>query len=695
MKQKILILAASLLAPLATLHAAAKPNIIIILADDTGFSDLGCYGGEIDTPNLDALAAAGLRFRQFYNNGRCSPSRASLLTGLESAKVGFAAGTLAGWNREIPVPAYRARLPYDVPLLPELLKGAGYRTFMSGKWHLGGSLMKLRPNMETQWRNTHPGWELTEEEVEADFNALPIQRGFDRFFGIYHGETHQFLIPSSAYSGAPAATTLDGHAYNEDNQGAVISASREYSMRCYYTNTTSYPFHPANGQTGMAWLASDGKTDKAIEMIGEALAADDPFFLYLSFQSPHAPLQAPQDLVDKYTQRYSDLAGVERDRVQRLIEKGIFPADTPFQPYYSGGRVISTEQREKIVTMSAIHAAMTENMDMNIGRVVAAVKNAGAWDNTFIVFLSDNGAAAAVGDLFNKPYRGAKALLWEGGIKTPCIITWPGRIEPGTITDTIGWIGDLFPTSLEIAGVPYPSSFRGRETRPLDGRSLLPALQGESMAPPTHLFFNDKGQQGVIQNGRWKMLIEPGWYADTSKTPSIVYELYDLKKDPAETKNLAAYFNISFDEAPGEIGVLPFDITSWLGMQPDGSPNGLAIGNVSTNEIVFTHPINQEMDAAIDGFYEWSPNLRDWYKLDGNDGPLGGVRMLGASQTFGETTTVTVTPSQQVDALFFRARVTDYLELGRHLTIWSEEWQEDSGIMDFGELLLMYPQAQQ
>jgi arylsulfatase A-like enzyme len=193
------------------LHADDRPNIIVILTDDSGYSDLGCYGGEIDTPNLNQLAAQGLRFKNFYNNGRCSPSRASLLTGLDSAKVGFGAGTLGGWNREIQLPAYRARLPANLPTIAELLKIAGYHTMMTGKWHLGGSLVKAGQNRQMLWRKQHPGWELTSEEMEGDFNALPAQRGFDEFFGLIEGETHQFFTPK------------DHHEYLE----------KTYHMHCY------------------------------------------------------------------------------------------------------------------------------------------------------------------------------------------------------------------------------------------------------------------------------------------------------------------------------------------------------------------------------------------------------------------------------------------------------------------------------
>ena len=182
---------------------------------------------------------------------------------------------------------------------------------------------------------------------------------------------------------------------------------------------------------------------------------------------------------------------------------------------------------------------MMEKVDENVGRVVQALKELGELDNTLILYLSDNGAASHLGDLMNVPYRGCKALMWEGGTKTHCIAHWPEVVKPGTLTDSIGWVGDLLPTCLEIAGARYPAEFRGTQTEPLDGRSLLPILKGESMPPPEYLFFNDKGQQGVVYEGRWKLLIEPGWYVLTSKEPGTGYELYDLENDPAETRNLA------------------------------------------------------------------------------------------------------------------------------------------------------------
>lgn len=188
-----LLATAAMCAGVGLAQAEERPNIVIIMTDDSGYTDLGCYGGEIETPNLDRLAEHGMRLSNFYTNGRCSPTRASLLTGMECGKVGFGGGALGDWMREMPEPARRGRLSDEVPTIAELLRADGYRTMMSGKWHLGGSLMKFNKGAQKVWKDLHPGWELTDEEIEADFNALPSQRGFDDYFGIYSAQDSFFF----------------------------------------------------------------------------------------------------------------------------------------------------------------------------------------------------------------------------------------------------------------------------------------------------------------------------------------------------------------------------------------------------------------------------------------------------------------------------------------------------------------------
>jgi arylsulfatase A-like enzyme len=231
---------------------------------------------------------------------------------------------------------------------------------------------------------------------------------------------------------------------------------------------------------------------------------------------------------------------VQNARVDGLVREGLWEKDSPYRKYFGPYRKMTEEKQKDYRLRAAIHAAMMEKVDENVGRVFQTLEKLGELDNTLIIYLSDNGAASHLGDLMNVPYYGCKALMWEGGTKTHCIAHWPKGVQPGTITESVGWIGDLLPTCLEIAGGIYPAEFRGKTTEPLDGRSLLPVLKGETMPPPEVLFSNDKGQQGVIYKGRWKLLIEPGWYVLTSKEPGIKTELYDLQADPAETRNVAA-----------------------------------------------------------------------------------------------------------------------------------------------------------
>ncbi|MEM1083116.1 MAG: sulfatase-like hydrolase/transferase [Verrucomicrobiota bacterium] len=504
------------------LGAKERPNIIVIMTDDSGISDLGSYGGEIDTPHLDRLAEGGMRMSDFYTNGRCSPSRASMLTGMESAKVGFGGGALGDWARQFREPAHRGRLPYDTPTLPELLKQAGYRTLMTGKWHLGGSDIRKDPAGRREWKKDHPGWELTEDEIEAEFQAMPVNRGFDQYFGILHAQDKLFFLEG------------DKHQYTEGIGPATLSFEQEFTMHCYLKEKRYNEHH---GKTAKAFHDTDGITERALEMIEESEGEEDvPFFLYVAYRAPHKPLQAPEELVQKYLKRYQDLDQIAADRRKGMVEEGFFPKGAkqrgPWQPK-------NKEALEDFRLQLAIHAAMTERIDHGVGTLLKGLEEKGELENTLIFYLSDNGCASHVVGFMNTPLHGSKALVWEGGLKTHLIASWPGVIPPGSISHDQGWIGDLFTTSLEVAGVPYPERFRGKATSQPDGRSLIPLLKGGTLPPRENLFFNDKGQQAVIHQGRWKLLIEPGWYLQTKEKPGIAYELYDLQADPGETNNLA------------------------------------------------------------------------------------------------------------------------------------------------------------
>ena len=517
------------------LFASPRPNVIVIMSDDSGYADLGCYGGEIDTPHLDSLAQQGVRFKNFYNNGRCSPTRASLMTGHDAADVGFGAGTLGG-HPTINRRGYDGILSYTVPTVAELMRDAGYETLMVGKWHLGGTHeIKTNQGAQRNWERQHPDRELTEEAIENDYNALPSERGFNQYFGLVSGESHLFY------------TENDGgkHRLLEGNKPAgKLPMTGTYSMNCLWPKdrdqSKRYPYTPNHGKTASAYYSTDGITDRAIRMINETNAAgDQPYFLYVAHRAPHLPLQAPQDLVDKYMSRYENFAQVEADRAAGVVREKLFPKDAAFRSEFGPGLKIPAEKKKELQLKYALHAAMMEKIDENVGKLVAAIKETGELENTLIFYFSDNGAASHVGDMMNSPYYGCKGLKWEGAIKTHCIASWPKVIQPDTITDSIGWVGDILPTCLELAGTTYPETFRGVKTSELEGRSIVPVLKGQEIAPHEFLFSNNKGNQSVIFKGRWKLLIEPGWYAHTSKVPGIQYELYDMEKDPAEKTNLS------------------------------------------------------------------------------------------------------------------------------------------------------------
>ena len=317
-----------------------------------------------------------------------------------------------------------------------------------------------------------------------------------------------------------------------------------YTMNCLWEKgkeqSKRYPYTTNHGKTAPAYYSTDGITDRAIRMIEETNdAGDQPYFLYMAHRAPHLPLQAPQDLVDKYMSRYENFAQVEADRAAGVVREKLFPKDAAFRSEFGPGRKIPAEKKKELQLKYALHAAMMEKIDENVGKLVAAIKETGELENTLIFYFSDNGAASHVGDMMNSPYYGCKGLKWEGAIKTHCIASWPKVIQPDTITDSIGWVGDILPTCLELAGTTYPETFRGVKTSELEGRSIVPVLKGQEIAPHEFLFSNNKGNQSVIFKGRWKLLIEPGWYAHTSKVPGIQYELYDMEKDPAEKTNLS------------------------------------------------------------------------------------------------------------------------------------------------------------
>lgn len=481
-----------------SLFAEKPPNIILVLADDMGYSDAGCFGGDIQTPNIDSLAENGLRFSQMYSTGRCWPSRAVLMTGYYAQQVGMD-------------PRKGKELPSWSRLLPLRLKESGYRSYHSGKWHLKGM----------------PG--------------DPEKSGFDRSF--YLGDQDRFFSPTKVF--------LD-----DEPQPAVERDSGFYSTVV--------------------------KADYAVQFLREHSeeTSDQPFFLYLAFFAPHFPLHAlPQD-IEKYRDAY--LRGwdvVRKERWSRLTSMGLVDSGLAerrqdvFPPWNLSqeelvtqihpGEVahalpwneLTAEQQRFQATKMAIHAAMIDRMDQEIGRVMAQVKIMGEADNTVFIFVSDNGAsgemmnrgdkhdpAAPLGSAgsylglgpgwstaANTPFSFHKHWNHEGGISSPMIVNWPKGIQArGELRHTPGHFIDLFPTILDLAGVLNEPSKTGPD---LPGRSLVPVFNAEPSWEDRVLFWAHSGNR-AIREGDWKAVMR--------RDNDDRWELYHLVDDRAELNNLAS-----------------------------------------------------------------------------------------------------------------------------------------------------------
>lgn len=481
---------------------APRPNILVILADDLGYSDVGCYGGEIETPNLDALARDGLQFTQFYNTGRCWPTRAALLTGYYAQQVRRDAieGVKSGGQ---------GKRPEWGPLLSARLSALGYRSYHSGKWHIDG---------------------------------MPIEEGFDRSY--YVGDQQRFFSPQTHF--------LDDQRLPPVERGSGYYATiaiADHAIQCLSDHAAEYP--------------------------------DQPFFQYLAFTAPHFPLHALQEDIDRYRDRYRrDWEQVREERWQRVRERGLVEGDLSAverhigPPYHfpealeklGPGEVnrplpwsdLTEEQREFQSTKMAIHAAMIDRMDREIGRVLDQLRKMNAMEDTLIMFLSDNGASAEImiradghdpeaapgsaashlclgpgwSTASNTPFRRHKTWVHEGGIATPMIVHWPSGIEGrGALRHTPGHVVDLVPTVMELAGQVAGDDGEPCEDEncpPLAGRSLLPVFQQDEGLSRDGLWWLHEGNR-AIRMGDWKLVA----------AKDHPWELYNLRNDRAETHDLA------------------------------------------------------------------------------------------------------------------------------------------------------------
>jgi arylsulfatase A-like enzyme len=519
----------------------SRPNIIVILADDLGFSDLGCYGSEIPTPNLGKLAAGGLRFTQFYNTPRCCPSRASLLTGLYPQQAGIGAMMEA---RELS--GYRGELNDRCVTIAEALRPAGYRTLMCGKWHIAHIFFdgKKQLNFETNepfWDNK-AGW--------------PLQRGFDDYYGTIHG-VNSYYDPFSLVS----------------NNTPIRAEGTNY----YYTDV----------------LAAKAAAD--IVQFG---GGDKPFFMYVAFTAPHWPLQAPEADIARNRKTYE--AGwdvIRSNRFQKELKLGVIDKRWELSPRDS--RVAPWERvaaKEWEANRMATYAAMVERLDAGVGKIFDALKQKKIEQNTLILFLSDNGACAEVigpqfydvpsktrdgrmiragnsqsiragpetvwqsygvpwANVSDTPFRLYKHFTHEGGISTPFIAYWPAQIKKkGSLTRQPGHITDIMSTCLDAAGVAYPESFNGHVILPTEGKSLVPVLRGQEREVRP-LFWEHEGNR-AMRLGKWKLV---------SRYPDA-WELYDTDADRTEMENLAAKnpeevkkLSALYDDWAKRCGVVPPD----------------------------------------------------------------------------------------------------------------------------------------
>ncbi len=528
-----LLLILQLCATTNPLHAAAKPNIVIVLSDDMGYSDIGCYGGEIDTPTLNGLAANGLRFTQFYNTARCCPTRAALLTGLYPHQAG-----IGHMMEDRGHDGYRGDLNRHCVTIAEVLKPAGYRTYVTGKWHVTKAL---------------------QPKSDAEKHNWPLQRGFDRFYGTIIG----------------GGSFWDPAFLTRDNTPVSAFADSEYrpAEPFYYTDAIS---------------------DHAVRYVRDHQTqhADQPFFLYVAYTAAHWPMHAREQEIAKYRGKYAGgYQAIREQRYQRMMEHGVIARDattvTTVPAGLEGTPNWGWDQRNM-----EVFAAMVDRMDQGLGRLVESLKSTGQLDNTLFFYLQDNGGCAegmgrgkkgepraeqpslpamraeelqtalipkqtrdgfpmrqgkgvlaggadtyigygeAWAAVSNTPFREYKHWVHEGGISTPLIVHWPAGMAPdqrGGLRHQPGHLVDLMATCVDVAGAKYPQEVAGQAIKPLRGVSLRPALAAQPLDRKEPLFWEHEGNRAV-RDGRWKLVAK-------GNQP---WELYDIDADRSEQRNLAA-----------------------------------------------------------------------------------------------------------------------------------------------------------
>ncbi|HBV64800.1 MAG TPA: arylsulfatase [Rhodopirellula sp.] len=540
-----------------SVHAADKPNIVLIMADDMGYTDIGCYGSEIETPVLDRLAGNGLRFTQFYNTSRCCPTRASLLTGLYSHQAGI--GLMTG---DRGYEAYRGDLNRRCVTLAESLRLAGYRNYMSGKGHVT--------------RHTGP---------KADQSNWPLQRGFNRFYGTITG-AGSFFDPATLCRGNQYITPVNDPEYQPES--------------FYYTDAIS---------------------DNAAHFVSDHLKqqSGEPFFLYVAYTSAHWPMHAPQKEIEKYQGVYDKgYEPIRKKRYEKAIQEGVL--DKRWAMSDGAVSWEGFKHKEWDIRCMEVYAAMVDRMDQGIGRIIDVLEKNGELDNTLVIYLQDNGGCAegygrasnadkkerfdfmpfgpddlqtkiwppmqtrdgrwvrtgpetmpggedtfvAYGlgwaNASNTPFRGYKHDGYEGGISTPFVVHWPAGIpmpqRGGLVHDPTHLI-DVMPTFLEAAQGNYPLEFAGHEVQPMEGKSLVPAFSGESIERVEPVGFEHHGNL-ALRDGRWKIV------SAYRRDQPTRWELFDMDADRTELNDLA-------DKHPEKLKEMVAKWQAWadrVGVQP-------------------------------------------------------------------------------------------------------------------------------
>lgn len=525
--------------------ATARPNILMVMADDLGYSDIGAFGSEISTPNLDALVASGRVITDYHTGATCSPTRSMLMSGTDHHIAGLGsmgefvgqliAGNVAPWGAsntygldDIP-DGYGGYLSDRVLSMPQLLQDGGYHTYMAGKWHLA--------TVPASPASTPGGLPFAQRPA-----AFPKAKGFERSFALLQGAGSHF----APVAGKPLVADL-GSSYVEDDQAVTLPAN--------FYSSTSY-------------------TDKLIEYLESSKGDGKPFFAYLAYTAPHWPLQAPDADIAKYAGKYDE--GYEVVRARRIAKQktlGLVPADfnpnagldtTLGRPKWDS---LTPTQRATEARKMEVYAAMVENMDRNIGRLIQYLKDTGRYDNTLIVFTSDNGAEGAGSQFANNantdnslanigrplsnvaygerwaevsatPFRLWKGYSTEGGVSAPMVVRMPGQTaQRGPIGDLVH-VTDLLPTFLEAAGIADPGTrYKGGTNQPITGLSLLARWQDRSATGPRtagdvladELFTS----RYLIRDG-WKIVSTPAPFGDNQ------WQLFDLRADRGETTDVMA-----------------------------------------------------------------------------------------------------------------------------------------------------------